>query len=407
MGYFKTAAIIFAINGLLLTGVMADTNEIKIPSTVIAQVRGTYEADTFSVMGDMNLDGISSSAGDLAAYYSLFACLFIFAPVPEEIVTQSDINCDSIFLSVADLVQLWSVILHEVDPCYGGMGIPTGGGFPPVESNLRGEAYSIAVDDTHFEGTDTGWVDIVIVKASETFSGFQFHLEYETDQLLFLEAQIGEDFSQWGEFHYREDTSGNTADLRIVGIALDFDSTSMELSLPPLPTPVVRLKFEVTAPDNIGKDINFVWDYCGDNSLAVSDPAAAYCFWPEYLAVSRNVLDTEGNDITGGDTRYGGVDDICLSGGSESQPVRYIDFKSGQLSYSPSCCMGRRGNVDNLDDVNVADLTYLVNYLFKGGPAPECPEEANVDGISYIDVSDLTYLVDYLFKGGPEPVPCP
>ncbi len=52
----------------------------------------------------------------------------------------------------------------------------------------------------------------------------------------------------------------------------------------------------------------------------------------------------------------------------------------------------------------VSDLTYLVNYIFKGGPPPEIPESSNVDGEPGIYVSDLTLLVNYIFKGGPIPI---
>ncbi len=78
-----------------------------------------------------------------------------------------------------------------------------------------------------------------------------------------------------------------------------------------------------------------------------------------------------------------------------------------------SCCYDR-GNADGINGpggpINVADLTYLVSYLFMGGPVPICMEEGNADGITngglQIDVADLTYLVDYLFKGGPNPPSC-
>jgi len=91
----------------------------------------------------------------------------------------------------------------------------------------------------------------------------------------------------------------------------------------------------------------------------------------------------------------------------EYQPVPF----AGTISLS--CCQNR-GNVDGITGVSgpidVADLTYLVAYLFEGGPEPPCIEEGNVDGTvgvgGPIDVADLTYLVAYLFQNGSEPPPC-
>jgi CSLREA domain-containing protein len=58
------------------------------------------------------------------------------------------------------------------------------------------------------------------------------------------------------------------------------------------------------------------------------------------------------------------------------------------------------GNGDGV--VDVADVFYLINYLFAGGPYP--PGIANVDGDSSITVGDVFYLINYLFAGGPPPV---
>ncbi len=77
------------------------------------------------------------------------------------------------------------------------------------------------------------------------------------------------------------------------------------------------------------------------------------------------------------------------------------------------CCL-HRGNANGLTGpngpVDIADLTFLVEYLYQGGAMPLCEEEGNIDGLSggagKIDVADLTYLVDYLFKGGPQPPEC-
>jgi len=79
--------------------------------------------------------------------------------------------------------------------------------------------------------------------------------------------------------------------------------------------------------------------------------------------------------------------------------------------FSPDTCCnhdGIRGDVNyDISGLNVADLTYLVDYLFRGGPPPPCPEEGDVNGDGNTNVADLTYLVDYLFRGGPPPLPCP
>jgi len=62
------------------------------------------------------------------------------------------------------------------------------------------------------------------------------------------------------------------------------------------------------------------------------------------------------------------------------------------------------GDVDGSGAVNVGDMTYLVNYLFRGGPSPDPIEVADVNASGGVNVADLTYLVNYLFRGGPPPV---
>ncbi len=73
-----------------------------------------------------------------------------------------------------------------------------------------------------------------------------------------------------------------------------------------------------------------------------------------------------------------------------------------------SCCQVRGDALHDNGLVLVNDLVYLVNYVFKGGPPPECLEEGDVilplDGL--ILVNDLVLLVNYVFKGGPPPPPC-
>ena len=86
---------------------------------------------------------------------------------------------------------------------------------------------------------------------------------------------------------------------------------------------------------------------------------------------------------------------------------------SGNVNYCPwipwSCCVVR-GDIDHsggAEPINIADLVYLVDYMFNEGPQPICLEEADMDATGEINIADLVYLVDYMFNQGPEPVPCP
>ncbi len=76
------------------------------------------------------------------------------------------------------------------------------------------------------------------------------------------------------------------------------------------------------------------------------------------------------------------------------------------------CCLGIRVNVDGdvNDQADISDLVYLVDYIFVGGIAPVCLEEADLDGVDNsinIDISDLVYMVDFVFTGGAAPNACP
>ena len=78
--------------------------------------------------------------------------------------------------------------------------------------------------------------------------------------------------------------------------------------------------------------------------------------------------------------------------------------------YESSCCIGTTGNIDAdpADEINIADLVYLVNYMFNGGPVPPCMEETDIDGNGDgPDIADLVYLVNFMFNGGPSPADCP
>jgi len=74
-----------------------------------------------------------------------------------------------------------------------------------------------------------------------------------------------------------------------------------------------------------------------------------------------------------------------------------------------TCCNhdGIRGDANDDNSIDVADVTFLVDYLFNDALAPVCDEESDANASGDTDISDLTRLVDYLFNDGPPPEPCP
>jgi thermitase len=62
-----------------------------------------------------------------------------------------------------------------------------------------------------------------------------------------------------------------------------------------------------------------------------------------------------------------------------------------------------RGDANGDGVINSADVSYLINYLFVNGPAPQPwrAGDANSDGI--VNSADVAYLINYLFVSGPPP----
>ncbi|MCX6830315.1 MAG: dockerin type I domain-containing protein [candidate division Zixibacteria bacterium] len=62
------------------------------------------------------------------------------------------------------------------------------------------------------------------------------------------------------------------------------------------------------------------------------------------------------------------------------------------------------GNNDNI--VNIRDVTFLINFLYKSGPPPLVYQAADVNSDTIVNIRDVTYLINNLYKSGPNPE-CP
>ena len=104
----------------------------------------------------------------------------------------------------------------------------------------------------------------------------------------------------------------------------------------------------------------------------------------------------------------GSTNPITIDGYSSYLP----SFLSPIVSFTARSVDGQitlcdsRGDLDNDGGITISDLTFLVAYMFKNGPAPTSLFLADVDCSGSVDIGDVTYLVKYMFKNGPPPCSC-
>ena len=71
-------------------------------------------------------------------------------------------------------------------------------------------------------------------------------------------------------------------------------------------------------------------------------------------------------------------------------------------------CDCEPGESDGLVNMNILDIVYVINYVYKNGPAPvpytTCSADANCD--CTINILDIVYVINYIYKNGPAPCTC-
>ncbi len=175
--------------------------------------------------------------------------------------------------------------------------------------------------------------------------------------------------------------------------------------------------FSLIAPADssafVGVTPHFDWEKTFDSDLGDS---AFYTLMfdedslfgsPIYRLVLTDTAFTLVNSLNADMIYYWKVLALDLVGDSAWSSEQFV-FNTG----SWGCCVGFRGNVDGdgLDSIDIADLVYMVAFMFQGGPAPICLDEADIDasgGEPSIDIADLVYLVAFMFQGGANPPNCP
>jgi len=89
---------------------------------------------------------------------------------------------------------------------------------------------------------------------------------------------------------------------------------------------------------------------------------------------------------------------------SQTLPTENLSFSSQVTSPTDTHCIYKPGDGNGDNKVSLADFFPLIECIFKNicRIQPYCRVDINGNGV--VTMPDLVYLVNYIFKGGPAPV---
>jgi hypothetical protein len=167
--------------------------------------------------------------------------------------------------------------------------------------------------------------------------------------------------------------------------------------------------------DTVGSLISdFDWIECHGDTADTSQP---YCKWILIFGLAPYGHPINANPNYRTLFKFG-VDALCIPDALTDRTVSFNIFPQlnsflanplGEIvpfRYHPGSLTiwgSVPGDANNDSLVDIGDVVFVINYLFKTGSAPCVAEAADVNGDYQIDVGDVVYLINYLFKGGPAP----
>ncbi len=244
-------------------------------------------------------------------------------------------------------------------------------------ANIESMELILSIDDALADAGDSAiYLDLHMSNPQDSVAGFELFIQLDNPDLVEFGISPSDTFaieientlmSNW-DFVATQSLSGTYHDLRIIAISN---------SVPPYTSAIapqqngVLLQLVLHAYDSIPE---FITD--STTQLIIND-----------IVSNTNFSDPSGNLIG----YYEG----------EYNPLT-VSFQHGMITVMEF----PYGDANGDNEINVADAVFVINYVFKGGPAPDplLLGDANCDG--FVNVADAVFLINHIFKGGPEPS-CP
>jgi hypothetical protein len=290
--------------------------------------------------GDLDLDGIVYSAHDLTVFVQFLDQGPDVFWDPEIQYPAADINADGINLTIADLVYMDRVIINDAPP------IPKSFDNNPLESDKEGGIMILRTTAAH--PGDIASVTLFFDNALPV-TGISCKIVFDSTLLSVQNVEtIGTRLESWAQVH---------PIIKPGSLFLHAMPNYLETpQLPSLPAgygTLFKINFLVSdqAPVGIRIPVEFqnypYWQLC----------------WGHYNAFTQDGLN-------------------FIQPTTESGWI-FTDLIPGDA------------NKDGV--VDVADVIYLINYLFIGGPSPDPMSLGDFNQDSQVNVADVVALINYLF----------
>jgi thermitase len=112
-----------------------------------------------------------------------------------------------------------------------------------------------------------------------------------------------------------------------------------------------------------------------------------------YEVLRHTADDTVGHTYTGGELE----DTLCWD--------KFYGW--GRANAFKALVAVSHGDVNNDSKIDIDDINYLINYIFRGGPPPvPVSDMADANCDKKVSLSDIVFLINYVLKGGPPPSLC-
>ncbi len=358
--------------------------------------------ESLGVRGDINLNGVPNEIADWVLFTNYFLYGLEVFTIDEELQVQTtDINADGVVLTLDDLVYLWRVIIGDAPP-FPRPSVDTAVFTQDPETKTVSIAYPDSLTAAYliFRGNvvPTNLVDIL-------------PMVYHFDG-MYTRVLLAPGFGTPGPPVFEPGPlliytgigvleEAYTSDYGTYSILTEIEVlANLEAKTEIEPTPMYA--FWAYAIDPIIANA-YLGNFAGP-SVTDIDPSTVRI---------NDVIEPISTQILSNYPGFtGAVMEITFSA---SDLVRgYLPFYdtaslvysvSGQFSDQSSftvfgdvAMIGHVSGDVTLDGrVNVADLTYLVEFLFFGGPPPRVMETADLNHSGSVEVADLTLLIEFIF----------